>query len=86
MVLERARKNKQEFIFNATYSSVYNPIERLWAIAKRQFARDLITEANYKDKKQIKALVMKRIVEASDRTLQRLVFACLRLMKLKIES
>jgi transposase len=80
VVLERARKNKQEFIFNAAYSSVYNPIERLWAIAKRQFARDLITEANYKDKEQIKALVMKSILHASESTLTKHVFACLRLM------
>ena len=86
VVLERARKNKQEFIFNAAYSIVYNPIERLWAIAKRQFARDLITEANYKDKEQIKALVMKSILHASESTLEKHVFACLRLMKLKIES
>lgn len=86
VVLERARKNKQEFIFNAAYSSVYNPIERLWAIAKRQFARDLITEANYNDKEQIKALVMKSILHASESTLEKHVFACLRLMKLKIES
>ena len=83
VVLERARKNKQEFIFNAAYSSVYNPIERLWAIAKRQFARDLITEANYKDKEHIKALVMKSILHASESTLEKHVFACLRLMKLK---
>ena len=81
MVLERARKNKQEFIFNAAYLSVYNPIERLRAIAKRQFARDLITEANYEDKEHIKALVMKSILHASESTLQKHVFACLRLMK-----
>ena len=62
MVLERARNNKQEFIFNSAYSSVYNPIERLWAIAKRQVARDFITEADYKVKEQIKALVMKSIL------------------------
>ena len=84
VVLERARKNKQEFIFNAAYSSVYNPIERQWAIAKRQFARDLITEANYKDKEQIKSLVMKSILQASESTLTKHVFSCLRLMKLKI--
>ena len=71
VVLERARKNKQQFIFNAAYSSVYNQIERLWAISKRQFARDLITEANYNDKEQIKALVMKRILHASESTLEK---------------
>ena len=87
VVLERSRKNKQEFILNVAYSSVYNPIVRLWAIAKRQFAWDLITEANYKDKEQhIKALVMKSILQASESMLEKHVFACLRLMKLKIES
>ena len=77
VVLEQARKNKQEFILNAAYSSEYNPIERLWAIAKRQFNRDLITEANYKDKEQIKALVKKSILQASECTLEKHVFACL---------
>jgi hypothetical protein len=86
VVLERSRKNKQEFIFNAAYSSVYNPIERLLAIAKHQFARDIIKEANYKDNEQIKALVMKSILQASDSTLEMHIFACLRLMKLKIDS
>ena len=79
MVLECARKNKQELIFNAAYSSVYNPIERLWAISKRQFARDLITEANYKKKEQIKVLVMNSILQASESTLEKHIFACLRL-------
>ena len=77
---------KQEFIFNAANSSVYNPIERLWAIDKRRFARDLIKEANYKDKEQIKALVVKSILQASESTQTKDVFSSFRLMKLKIES
>ncbi len=83
-VLDRTRKNKQEFIFNSANSSPYNINERLWAIAKRQFTRDLITEANYNYKEQIKALVMKNILQASESTLTKHVFSCLRLMKLKI--
>ena len=55
---------------------MYNPIERLWAIAKRQFAWDLITEANYKDKEQIKALQMKSILQDLESTLKKHVFAC----------
>ena len=84
VVLERARKNKQEFIFNSANSSPYNINERLWAIVKRQFTRDFITEANYNYKEQIKALVMKNILQASESTLTKHVFSCLRLMKLKI--
>ena len=53
IVKERARINRQELIFNAAYSSEINPIERLWALAKRIFARDLITEANFKDKEMM---------------------------------
>ncbi len=71
MVLERARKNKQEFIFNAAYSSAYNQIEILWAIAKRHFARDLISEANYKEKEQIKTLVIKSILQAAESVLEK---------------
>ncbi len=41
-------------------------------------------KANYNEKKQIKALVMKSIQQASERTLEKHDFACLRLMKLKL--
>ena len=35
IVRDNAFKNNQVLIFNASYSSHLNPIERLWAVAKR---------------------------------------------------
>ena len=36
-VVAQAKRSKVELIFNGTYSSEYNPIERLWAWAKQRF-------------------------------------------------
>ena len=71
VLLEHARENKQEFIFNATYLSANNTKERLWAIAKHQFTQDLIIEANYKKKEQIKALIIKCTLKAAENELEK---------------
>ena len=34
---EYCEQNNIQLIFNAAYSSEYNPVERLWALAKRSF-------------------------------------------------
>jgi transposase len=81
-----ARRNHQELIFNAAYSSKYNPIERLWAIAKRSFSRDCITEADYSNNSMIQALVMKSILEAPSNSLSKHALACIRLMQNDISN
>ena len=48
VVRENAFKNNQVLIFNASYSSHLNPIERLWAVAKRQFIKDCVTDADFR--------------------------------------
>ena len=68
-------------IFNASYSSHLNPIERLWAVAKRQFIKDCVINADFKMQEEVKALVKKSILEASSETLKKHVYACLKLMK-----
>ena len=35
LVREKVKLNNQELVFYASYSSLLNPIERLWALAKR---------------------------------------------------
>jgi transposase len=50
-------------VFNAPYSSEYNAVERLWAIAKRNFRRKLLTT----QLQQIKFAKAKELVEASIR-------------------
>ncbi len=71
---------KNDLIFNAIYSSKSNPIERLWAIAKRSFSRDCITEVDYSNNSMIQALVMKSVIEAPSNVLSKHELACVRLM------
>ncbi len=49
IVRNNSFKNNQVHIFNASYSSRHlNPIERLWANAKRQFIKDCVTNADFR--------------------------------------
>ena len=57
-----------------------NPIESFWAIFKRQFIKDCVTDADFRNQEEIKALVMKNIIEASSDTREKHVYACLKLM------
>lgn len=41
-VKEFCAKNRINLVFNASYSSEYNPIERLWALSKKIFSKSLI--------------------------------------------
>ena len=81
LVRNNAEENNQVLIFNASYSSHLNPIERLWAVAKRQFIKDCVTDADFRMQEEVKALVKKCIIEASFETLEKHVYACLKLMK-----
>lgn len=85
LVKDNAVKNNQVLIFNASYSSHLNPIERLWAVAKRQFTKDCVTDADFRLQEEVKALVKKSILEASSETLEKHVFSCLKLMKIDVE-
>lgn len=82
--LDKARQNNQELIFNASYTSHLNPIERLWALAKRQFIKDSVTHADFRLQSEVKALVLKCIIGAPALTLEKHVFACMHLMKSEI--
>ena len=57
-----------------------NPIERLWAVSKRQFIKDCVTDADFRNQEEIKALVVKNIIEVSSDNLKKHDFACLNLM------
>jgi transposase len=54
----RVQQNKQRLIFNASYSSEFNPIETLWALAKRQFGRKLVAECDMKSQAEVEAYAM----------------------------
>ena len=51
-----------ELIFNASYSSELNPIERLWALSKRRFGRELVAECDLRLQSEVKAFIEKSII------------------------
>ena len=57
-----------------------NPIESFWAVFKRQFIKDCVTDADFRNQEEIKAMVMKNIIEASSETIEKHIYACLKLM------
>ena len=53
IIASKVRANNQVLIFNASYSSQLNPIERLWAVNKRQFIKDGVTDVDFKQQEQV---------------------------------
>ena len=47
VVKERAKSLNIELVFNGTYSSTFNPIERLWAWSKQRFSKRCVEGAPY---------------------------------------
>jgi transposase len=58
-----AKKRGIRFMFNASYSPVFNGgVEGLWALAKRNFARHCINQTNFDDQEFIVDLVRQSIL------------------------
>ena len=79
-VTEKAKFYNLVLHYNPTYSSHLNPIERLWALAKRQFIKDCATDSDFANQAEVEAFVGKCIMTASRETLEKHVYGCLRLM------
>ena len=79
-VKAEARRRNQEFIFNASYSSEFNPIERLWALAKHRFSREIITESTWKSQAEVEALVLRSLLTVPAIYLSNHVDSCIRRM------
>ncbi len=58
-----------QLLFNAAYSSEYNPVEILWLLSKRLFAVKLLNVRDYKNQKLIKELVSDSIRDSSSATM-----------------
>jgi transposase len=56
-VREQARKSNIELLFNGTYSSEYNPIERLWAWSKQRFQKQCVDDGPYHLQHRMERLV-----------------------------
>jgi hypothetical protein len=45
----RCESSNIEIVFNATYSSEYNPAEVIWLLSKQIFRKQLISFTDYKN-------------------------------------
>lgn len=79
-VREYCRENKIELVFNAAYSSEYNPIERLWALSKRIF-RLKLAATNDHSQANVKKFVLESILEVPSRPIYHHVMKCIRRMR-----
>jgi len=71
------RRNNQELVFNASYSSPLNPIERLWAYAKKIFGRSMISDCITFEQTQVTAFVERSLIQVSSASLAKHVQHCL---------
>ena len=67
-------------IFNAPYSSEINPIERLWALGKKTFGKEVVTNCNFKSQEEVKAYVLRSLVQVPNSALRAHVHHCFDLM------
>ena len=56
-VKEQCRLENIELIFNGSYSSPYNAVERLWAYSKRHFSTLCLSFHDFKNKGAVRTLV-----------------------------
>jgi len=80
-VKEYAKKEGLELIFNASYYSMVNPIERLWNYAKRSFSKRIVDEPDWKASEKLQDLVRECVVGVKADPLARHAQSCLSLMK-----
>ena len=70
--------------YNAAYSPEFNPIEGLWAYAKRSFSRYMINEHNFKDRALLYRLVRESIETVPQTYLRNRVRMSIALMRQKL--
>ena len=62
-IKEYAAQKSMSLWYNAAYSPQLNPIEFLWAYAKRNFKRHCIHEADFKNRSKLYRLVREAILD-----------------------
>ena len=79
-VKKHAEENDINIVFNAVYSSEYNPVERLWLFAKRSFSESCIDGASYHNQAAMRKLVFDSVLNVHPKPLKKHVDTCIRLM------
>ena len=75
-VRDFVKENNQELVFNAPYSSEFNPVEQLWAHAKKYFRRELLDVVDFNKQATINALVEESLLQVRSETLKSWVYKC----------
>ena len=73
----KAAQHNIELVFNGSYSSWYNPIERLWAWAKARFTKRCVDGAPYHLQHRMRELVESVIREDYTQGLKKRINTCL---------
>ncbi len=68
-------------MFNAPYSSEYNPVERLWCYAKYNFKKKMVAVSDYKNQVKIQRIVTESVREVNSDSLRKHVLRCCLRMK-----
>ena len=76
-VQKAADKLKIELVFNAPYSSEYNPIERCWSYGKRIFATDCLSITDFKNKPLMTQRVLRSLETVDSTSIARHVRRCM---------
>ena len=77
LVQNRASHWNIELLFNGTYSSTFNPIERLWAWAKRRFQAKCVESAPYHRQERMRQLVTEVVHADYSAGLKKHISTCL---------
>jgi transposase len=81
VVKDFAAANRIKLIYNAAYSSEYNPIERLFAVCKRKFRKLLLQTSEVKTQNVIRRLVRQSVTDLDCHAIKSHVNSCIALMK-----
>lgn len=78
--LNTLKQNGHEPIYNASYSSALNPIERLWAFGKKIFGRELVGNCDLKNKAEVEGFVRRSLIQVPADALESHVHSCFKSM------
>lgn len=76
-VKRKADRMRLELLFNGTYSSTFNPIERLWAWAKQRFQKRCVDDAPYHNQAHMRRLVENLVRQDYSHGLKQHIQSCL---------
>jgi len=80
-VRARAKECRIEMVFNGSYSSTFNPIERLWAWSKARFQKRCIDNAPYHLQHRMRALVEEVVMQDYSVGLRKRIATCVQAMR-----